>query len=203
MTVAAAAPENRTSTSGTSGTVSPAAALREEFDRSFAALPAEPVPSEELLAIRVGSSSYAVRLRDVSELVAGHPVSRLASTTPSLLGLASLRGGVVPVFSLASLLGAAAGLPLPATTPRWLLLCSGQEPFALAFDGFDGYLRLPAAALRGEEPGTARRLTSGLARAPGTGSFGSGFIDRPLIDLPSIAAALKARSDPARRTQEQ
>ena len=187
---------------------SPAASLREEFDRAFAALPAPPVSTEELLALRVGGGSYAVRLRDVAELVAGHPLSRLPSTTPHLLGLAGVRaqlsGGVVPVFSLASLLGAEGGPPRGEgrETPRWLLLCFAQEPVALAFDGFEGHLRLPASALMDmdDAPGTAGRFTSGLAR---TSSASGGFTDRPLIDLPSIAAALWARSDPARRTKEQ
>ena len=201
MTVASTPPESASAPANPVSPLNPAASLREEFDRSFAALPAEPVPTEELLAIRVGGDFYALRLGEVSELIAGHPVSRLTSTTPHLLGLAGVRGGVVPVFSLASLLGAAAGLP--RDTPRWLLLCAAQEPFALAFDGFDGHLRLPAAALRWETPGAARRFTSGLARTCSSGSGGgSDFIDRPLIDLPSIAAALKARSDPARRKKE-
>ncbi len=179
---------------------SAAASLREEFDRCFATLPVPLEPTEELLAIRVGGDSYALRLREVAEISAGHPVSRLPSTTPHLLGLAGLRthraGVVVPVFSLASLLGAAGG----ADAPRWLALCDAQEPFALAFDFFEGHLRLPAAALHPDVPGAARRFTSGLARAP---SANGGFIDRTLINLSLIAAALLARSDPARRTKEQ
>jgi purine-binding chemotaxis protein CheW len=175
-----------------------AAALRAEFDHSFAALPATPAPTEELLAIRVGGDSYALRLRGVLELVAGHPVSRLPSATPHLLGLAGLRGGVVPVFSLTSLLGAAGGLP--RETPRWLLLCAEEEPFALAFDGFEGHLRLPTGALSCSAPGSARRFTSGLARTAGGGRAP---VDRALLDLPLIAAALRTRAAPAPRAKEQ
>ena len=91
-------------------------ALRRAFDRSFAALPAEAPPFEDLLTVRAAGDTFALRLRDVAELIAGLLVAPLPSATPHLLGLAGLRGGVVPVFSLASLLGAAG----PAGAPRWV-----------------------------------------------------------------------------------
>jgi purine-binding chemotaxis protein CheW len=172
---------------------SAALALRRAFDRTFAASSAAQPLFEDLLAVRVAGDAFALRLRDVAELVAGLLVVPLPSATPHLLGLAGLRGGVVPVFSLATLLGAAG----PTGAPRWAVLCRAAEPFALAFDAFEGHLRLPAASLFGaaDDPGAARRCLCGLARAPGG--------DRGLVDLPLISHALSAQSGPALQAKEQ
>src|ERR1039458_9829099 len=48
---------------------------------------------------------YAIRLRDIAGIVAGPKVAPVPAVTLDLLGLAGIRGGVVPVFGLASILG--------------------------------------------------------------------------------------------------
>src|ERR1039458_7695948 len=85
---------------------SKAAALRQAFDQSFA-LPPPPASQEveDLLAIRVAGNPYAIRLRDIAGIVAGRKVVPVPAVRLDLLGLAGIRGGVVPVFGLASILG--------------------------------------------------------------------------------------------------
>ena len=125
-----------------------AAQLREAFDRTFALPPSQASPEfEDLLTIRVAGDPYAIRLLDIVEIVTGRIVVSVPAVTPDLLGLAGIHGGIVPVFGLSSILGYG---PDPES-PRWMILCGSEEPIALAFSDFEGYLRLPASALHADE----------------------------------------------------
>jgi hypothetical protein len=60
---------------------------------------------------------------------------------------------IVPVYDLRRLLGHAAAKP-----PRWLVVTGGAPAVALAFDMFDGHLRLSHATQPGDAGhDTARR----------------------------------------------
>ena len=125
-----------------------AAQLREAFDRTFALPPSQASPEvEDLLTIRVAGDPYAIRLLDIAEIFTGRIVVSVPAVTPDLLGLAGIHGGVVPVFGLSSILGYG---PDPGS-PRWMILCGSEEPIALAFSDFEGYLRLPRSALHADE----------------------------------------------------
>jgi len=127
--------------------VETAAELRRAFDGSFAA-PSEPVSQEveDLLAIGVAGSPYAIHLRDIAAIVTRRTIVPVPAAAPSLLGVAGIRGDIVPVFGLASLLG----YEDAADGPPWLVLCRA-EPVALGFADLQGYLRLPRSALLTEK----------------------------------------------------
>lgn len=131
-----------------------AAGLAEDFDRSFAepARAAEPV--EAFLALAAGGVPHAIRLRDVRGLLGARPIVPVPSPAPALLGLASNRSEIVPVYDLARLLGEASGAS-PGASP-WLLLVDAPTPAALAFGRFDGQARLPAAPLAVRGPTTVQ-----------------------------------------------
>jgi purine-binding chemotaxis protein CheW len=123
------------------GKSSRAADLARAFDSSFA----NPVRTvgddcDDFLAIRTGGDSYAVRLRDVVGLTADRKIVPLPTSQPALLGIAGLRGGVVPVYSLATLLGSSAP---SGEAPRWMLLVGAGALLGFAFDQFDGQVRVP------------------------------------------------------------
>ncbi|MGA2992403.1 MAG: chemotaxis protein CheW, partial [Candidatus Korobacteraceae bacterium] len=94
------------------------------------------------------------------------------SRVPELLGITGVRGTVVPVFSLAALLGFSSN----ATEPRWLMFCGAkQAPVAFAFDELEGHFEVPGTdvyvreAERGYVNETARdgsrlRAVIGIAR---------------------------------------
>jgi chemotaxis signal transduction protein len=131
-----------------------AAQLRQAFDRTFASPPTSASPEvEDLLTIRVAGDPYAIRLLDIAEIVTERKVVSVPSVTPDLLGLAGVRGGIVPVFGLSSILGYG---PDPES-PRWMIICCSEEPIALAFSQFEGYLRLPTSALHADENFRATR----------------------------------------------
>ncbi len=170
-----------------------AAQLREAFDASFA-LPPRSASQDvvDLLALRVHHDAYAVLLDDISELVTPRRIVAVPSRTSHLLGLAGIRGGIVPVFGLASILG----YPKNPDEPRWMILCGADEPIALAFSDFDGHLRPPTSSLHdGGDPRTTHQLVSQVAHTE------SGA--RPIVSIPLVLATIRNRVGPPRPTKEQ
>jgi purine-binding chemotaxis protein CheW len=116
--------------------------LRDAFDRTFAEparLHAE--PEEELFGIVLAGSRYAVRLADASGLFTNKKIVRAPSRADNFLGIAGFRGTIMPVFDLSAVMGHAR-----STGARWLFVAA-KTSIALAFDAFDGHLRVPSSAL--------------------------------------------------------
>jgi hypothetical protein len=96
-----------------------AAALRREFDQSFAQPPAtELARVENFLAVRIGGDAYAMRVAEIAGLYADKRIVPLPSPLPSLLGTVGFRGQIAPVYDLAMLFG------YPAR-PRSGICCAG------------------------------------------------------------------------------
>lgn len=160
-----------------------AAALRHAFDRSFAEPPPPAATAcEDLLAIRVAGEPYALRLRDITGLLTTRKVVPVPAATPHLLGLAGVRGDLVPVFDLGALLGRGA----LAEPPRWLALCGVDDRIALAFAEFEGHLRVPQDALRPQDPRDAGpRHVEGVVRT----DLGA----RPVVAVPQVLTTIRNR----------
>lgn len=154
-----------------------AALLRQGFDAAFAAPPTGPAADDiDLLAIAVGGQPYAMRLAGIAGLFSGRRITRMPSRAPALLGLAGFRGAILPVYGLDLLLGHA------AAAPRWLATLAAA-PVAIAFEGFEGHLRLGRdAILREEGDAPARRLLPERAL--------TGARPRPVVDLPALLDAI-------------
>jgi chemotaxis signal transduction protein len=159
-----------------------AAELGRAFDATFAAPPRDARPDEvALLAIRVGSDPYALRLLDARGLLQLRGVVPVPSRRAELLGVTGLRGAVVPVYSLARLLGRGAG----DEDPRWAVLCGAEERVAVAFGAFEGHVAAAAKDLVAADGGAAREHVTHLASAAGA--------LRPLLSLDSILRAITRR----------
>jgi purine-binding chemotaxis protein CheW len=114
-----------------------AAQLRLGFDRSFAEpLRAEGTSTEDFLAVSIASASYAIRCAEISGLIADKTITRVPTNAVSLLGLGGFRGAVLPVHSLAALLGHP-----QIETPRWVVIAA-DLPIALAFESLEGNFRI-------------------------------------------------------------
>lgn len=155
--------------------------LRRAFDASFAAAPElERPPEVAFLALRVGAEVFAVRLLDTAGLVPARRVVRVPSPDPALLGITGLRGAIVPVYSLAVLLGRH-GL---AEDAPWYLTCGRDAGrVALAFTQFEGHVRAALSDLRAaqaERPG--REHVSELLTV--------GDVVRPVLDVGSLMARI-------------
>ena len=172
-----------------------AAELRQTFDHSFALPPLlKSAEVEDLLTIRVSGDPYAIRLLDITEILTGHKIIALPAVTPGLLGLAGIRGGILPVFGLSSILGYGP----ESESPRWMILCGAEEPIALAFSDFEGYLRLPASALRADENFSATTAKTKYVSQVARTTDGV----RAVISIQLIMATIRNRISPHRPTKE-
>jgi chemotaxis signal transduction protein len=157
------------------------AELRGAFDRTFAA-PAharleDPV---SLLRIEIGGQPFALRTLELSGLAADRRVVPVPSRRAELLGLAGLRGTLVPVFDLARLLG----VPRHEVEPRWLALAGRENPLALAFDRLEGYVEVAPECLHpGETESRRRYLRYWVTTGP---------VVRGLIELPALIQTIRA-----------
>lgn len=163
-----------------------AAELRRAFDETFSEPPVERTGDfENLLALNAGGDTYAVRLAEIAGLFANLTTVRLPSPVPEFLGVAALRHDLVPVYSLRGVLGRGMG----GDPPRWLIVARPEHPVALAFEGFEGYLRVPPSALLSSKGDAA------TGPAPATVRLADG--GRALL---SIGSLLKTIEDCVRRT---
>jgi chemotaxis signal transduction protein len=161
------------------GVAGRAAELRQAFDRSFA----EPVRldttlKDDLLAVRIATQAFAIRLSEISGLFADKKVTPVPGGHAALRGVAGFRGAIVPVYDLQILLGHAG-----AAAPRWLVIAAAA-PVALAFAAFEGQLRVARDAIL---PQPTRAEVRGFAREfVGTRNFVG-----PIMHLPWVLEAIK------------
>jgi chemotaxis signal transduction protein len=163
-------------------TTDKAAELRHLFDSGFSRAPrTDDAEVENLLAIRVGHDPYALRLTEISALVAGKAFTRVPAPAPALIGIAGFRGSIVAAYDLRVLFG-----QVGATPPRWLALTATDTTVGLAFDQFEGHLRVPRATISVEEEGERRQARAGqVLRVAG--------VARTIIQISSVVDSIKAR----------
>lgn len=154
-----------------------AAALRAAFDATFAA-PARGARRDlvPLLAIRAGGEAVAVRLLETAGLLPAKAIVPAPSRRPEVLGVCGHRGAVLPVFSLARLLGLA-----EEGEARWMLLAGREERVALAFGALDGHVLVPPSALQ-RNAGEAVGHLAEVVEIEGAG--------RPVVSIPSVLRAV-------------
>jgi chemotaxis signal transduction protein len=161
-----------------------AATLRRHFDEAFAAPAASMAEAlEHLLAIRVGSDPFALRLSEIAGLYVGVKVVPVPSPVSQLLGIVGIRGMMVPIYDMAALLR----YPLEANS-RWFVLARAPHPVGFAFDTFESHLQVSQASLagsNGEGPGTGGTVQHmrGTVRAAGA--------LRPIIHLASMLEIIR------------
>jgi len=90
------------------------------------------------LTLRVNERRYALRAEDVAEIVRVPAMTRVPQSPPALLGIANLRGSVLPVASLRGLLGMAEASAQPdaRAVARAIILDVGSR-VAVVVDAVD------------------------------------------------------------------
>lgn len=158
--------------------------MRRRFDESFAAPVRELTrDTEQMLTIITAGERFAVRLRDISGLTTlSGRLLPVPSSVPELLGITGIRGAVVPVFSLAAMLGLR-----PSGEPvHWLLLCGGkQAAIALAFDAMQRHIEVARSEIFNGEAEFARRYVIETARHEG--------VLHAIVNVPAIVEQIRAR----------
>jgi chemotaxis signal transduction protein len=174
-------------------TTNAAADLRNAFDRSYA-IPSSLHRSEQaenLLAIRLSGDPYAIRVSEISGLVKGRKTIGLPTPIPELLGVAGVRGALIPVYSLATLLG----YNLAEDTGGWLALCGNEEPVGLAFRDFEGYLKIPIIQIyAASQDKLVREHIRDVASTED--------VVRAIVNIPSILETIKKRCGEGRISKE-
>jgi purine-binding chemotaxis protein CheW len=99
-----------------------------------------------LLGVRLGEQAYALPLACIEEVTAP-PAALAALPRPDVadLGVAPYRGGVLPVVSLAVLLGMRQGRPVE--TGRMVVIRIGGARIGLVVDALEAILRAPESAI--------------------------------------------------------
>jgi purine-binding chemotaxis protein CheW len=161
-------------------TMKTATELRLAFDQTFANLPSEPERDvEDVLAMRVGEERYLLRLHEVAGIQVDRKLVPLPSPMKELLGVIGVRGVMVPIYDLATLLGYAAN-----KEPRWFVMARAPKPIGFAGGAPETLLRVPrsAFALADAERAEPSAHLAGLIRIEDT--------LRPVIDLASVLRSL-------------
>lgn len=155
--------------------------LREEFDKVFAS-PANPSlgQTNNLLAVRVAGIPYAIRMREIAGLYSKRKVVPLPSPSRALLGIAGVRGEIIPVYSLAALLGH----PQDQEQTKWIALCGSGETAGLAFSQIEGYFPIDLADIH-----EANEAVGGRVHVREVAQFGG--IVRAVLDVPSVLETIK------------
>jgi chemotaxis signal transduction protein len=120
---------------------------------------------ERLLVFRVGTERFGVVLSAVREVVDSPTVNRVPDAAPSLLGVAMVRGELVPLYDARVLLdvGQAGGTPAAA-----LLFWVDDRRIALAIDDVFDPVRVEEHELRPMPgAGAADAMIRGLVRRAG------------------------------------
>ncbi len=158
-------------------------ALRSSFDESFAVPQSEQISGmEDLLMIRIRGDRYALRMSELVGLHSLRQVVKLPARRADLLGLAGIRGRLVPVFSLPILLGYAAD----RDDAEWLGLSRQDEELALALGEFTGHLTVAPSRICSLE-GAARE------HLPEIVGLDSGVC--ALVSVASIVSSIRSRTE--------
>jgi purine-binding chemotaxis protein CheW len=145
--------------------------------------------SSRFLTFRVGTQLYALRSDDVSEVIRVPALARVPQGPAALLGIANLRGAVLPVAGLRELLGLKAVTDL--STARALVLDVGA-PVALVVDCVE---TLETAAAEQIETRQKELGAEGAEKLTGAFSIGADKHVAKILDIESLLdAAFATRS---------
>ena len=112
---------------------------------------ADSAPSREdqrFLTFKSEGRFYALPAASVSEVVRMPAVARVPQAPRSLMGLANLRGSVLPVASVRALLGRQ---DIATTHASRLIILDGATPVALAVDEVSNLVRVAAGKVKTAE----------------------------------------------------
>lgn len=142
------------------------------------------VPSEQVVVCKVAGEMLALPIAEVAEIIRPRAITRVPHGPASLLGVTNFRGGVLPIVSLARLLGHGGG---PAQGTARIIVLDKGAPVGVLVDeildlstqsherpiDLDGLLALDFGALR-RKPQQRRAVVS--HRAPETVATERGLV---------------------------
>ncbi len=135
--------------------------MRQAFDGRFAhPLAVESSIQEDFLVVRAAVHSVALRIKEIAGLLRAPELTHLPTEHRALSGLAGVRGTLVAVYDLATLLGDTTQGP----DAGFIVLCAADKTVALRFTAVIQYARLEPHALSEERAEDTIRHPRWLAR---------------------------------------
>jgi purine-binding chemotaxis protein CheW len=154
--------------------------MRRTFDQAFASASAAATEMvERLLLVQVGAKPFVIRNGDISGLAKAKRIVPAPSRHPELVGIAGIRGVLIPVFNLAKLVG----LEARSEELHWLALVTGEQSIALAFDEFEGQADVAHEAIYSQQNAAESKHNRLLAHV--------GSSVRPVVDVPGIFESIR------------
>jgi purine-binding chemotaxis protein CheW len=148
---------------------------------------------ERFLTFKSEGHFYALPAASVSEVARMPMLARVPQAPRSLLGLANLRGSVVPVASVRALLGRE---DVATTHASRLIVLEGASPVALAVDEVTSLVRVASEKVRTAEAEVASETGEHLQ-----GAFDSGAHVTKILDIPELLRRGFAQSASKRQSR--
>lgn len=165
-------------------------ALRRAFDEAFAApVVHQAADLATLIAIRVAGQPFALRATEIAALAKSRRILPVPSRVPQLLGLAGIRGVLVPVYDLAAILG----LPR-ANEPQWFVLTERDAQLALAVEEIERLVEIRKTDLVADPPSSSGGHVRQLARI--------GEETRAVIDIPAVVETIRQHAGSSEQARE-
>jgi purine-binding chemotaxis protein CheW len=150
---------------------------------------------ERFLTLRANGQLYALEAGQVSEVIRLPALARVPQAPAGLMGLANLRGSVLPVASLRGLLGTAEAGPETQATTRAIVL-DGTAPVALAVDAVEALVAVESDQIETRQAELAtkpgERLKGAFATAGGKGAVAK------VLDIAALIGEAFSQQDRAR-----
>jgi purine-binding chemotaxis protein CheW len=147
---------------------------------------------EPFLTFKSEGRFYALPAASVSEVARMPPLARVPQAPRSLLGLANLRGSVLPVASVRALLGRE---DVATTHASRLIILEGASPVALAVDEVANLIRVAPEKVRTAEADIVSETGEHLR-----GVFDSGAHVTKILDIPELLQRGFAQTTPKRQS---
>lgn len=157
--------------------------------------------AERFLTLRTDGQLYAVSAAQVAEVIRLPAVARVPQAPRGLLGLANLRGSVLPVASLRGLLGLSEAEEARSGVASRVVVLDGAAPVALAVDAIGGLVSVEPEQIEARQAELAarpgERLKGAFAMTAGAGESTVAKI----LDIAALIAAAFVPQDRARPLQ--
>jgi purine-binding chemotaxis protein CheW len=149
------------------------------------------------LTFTVDDRLYALRAEDVAEVIYVPPVARIPQGPKALMGIANLRGSVVPVASVRELVEMESG---DVHAGSRAIVLNGGAPMALVVDGVEALVTIPADRVETDRAEIGARQGELLQ-----GAFATGVEERvaKILDINQLLEiAFAARAKPQRPARQ-
>jgi purine-binding chemotaxis protein CheW len=120
----------------------------------------EETQARQLVILTLGAEQYALPIKQVREIIRYRAPRLVASTEPSVRGVLSLRGRIVPIHDLAGRLGVTSEL---SEQTRIVIVDTGSDTVGVIVDAVDEVLTIEGGEIK-EVPGVDTTLIDSIAK---------------------------------------